>query len=447
MTALRPHIGALVAASLSAVAVLLLLTGQASATASGEFQSPSWTSLPTASAYNTTPSCPVSIGNPICDVPESEWPAPDPGNPEWDQLKNPDGSWDTDLTGYINSAYWPAEKRPDIEMYAVQKYGYNYQNCSSFLPHYCFLLDAETVGYPVTHTPVVGDLWFSPGECLLWAYSTVEQEAPSCKPASDTDWYMGYVDQVFPDGSFIQSWGGSDTPADSGLELTLFSGAMNQDTDFVPVLPVGSPPPGGWQPNDVQVLVTPTSTDATVTVSSDAPDPVLTITGPSDLTPPLDANGVAIVTLTAGQWTACASSGGSGSVYNVASHCTTFTIPNAGSAGAGSGSSAGDGAGSGSSAGVTARPLARASWHVHQVNGRVSVTASFTPSRAKPTITARAGRRTVHFRPTDQRTGQLTLVATLSPARWTLTLSLSPPAGYSGPKPTDITIWVKHATG
>jgi hypothetical protein len=437
VTGLRTHLGALLAASLSLVVFLVLLTGQASATDLGEFQSPSWTSLPTASPYNTTPNCPVSVGDPICNVPESEWPPPDPANPEWEQIKNPDGSWDTDHTGYINSAYWPAEKRPDIETYAVQKYGYNYQNCSSLLPHYCFLLDAETVGYSVTHTPVVGDLWFSPGECLLWAYSTAEHEAPSCNPASNTDWYIGYVEQVFPDGSFIQSWGGSDTPADSGIELTLFSGAMNQDTDFVPVLPVGSPPPGGWQPNDVQLIVTPTSTGATFAVSSPAPDPVLTITGPSDLTPPLDANGDAIVTLTAGQWTACAASGGSSSVYNAASDCTTFTIPNSVPAGAASGSSGG----------VTVAPLASASWRVHRVSGHVSVTATFTPSRATPAITARAGRRTVHFRPTDQRTGQVTLVATLPPARWTLTLSLSSPTGYSGPKPTHLTIVVKHALG
>jgi hypothetical protein len=376
-------------------------------------------------------------------VPESEWPPPDPGSPEWDQVKNPDGSWDTDHTGYINSAYWPAEKRPDIEMYAVQKYGYSYQNCSSYLPHYCFLLDAETVGYPVTHTPAVGDLWFSPGECLLWEYAEDEQEGSACNPASNTDWYMGYVEQVFPDGSFTQSWGGSDTPSDSGLELTLFAGAMDQDTDFVPVLPGGSPPPGGWQPNDVRLFVTPTSTGATFAVSSDAPDPVLTITGPNDLTPPLNANGIAIVTLAEGQWTACVASGGSSSNYNAASDCSTFTISTSGAAGAGSSSSGSSGS---SSSGGGTRQLASASWRLRRANGHVSVTATFTPSRAQPAVTARAGRRTVYFRPIDQRSGQVTLVATLSPARWALTLTLASPAGYSGPKPTHLTILVKHAT-
>lgn len=204
----------------------------ASAQGPNEFDSPSWTSLPAASSYNTTPSCQVAVGQPVCDVPQSAWPPPDPGNPEWFQhLQNADGSWDTYRTGYINSAYWPAEKRPDIEEYAIQKYGYNYKHCASYLPHYCFLVDAEAVGYPITHTPAVGDLWLAPGECLLWAYNEQESEGSSCDPNSNTDWYMGYVERVLPDGSFVQSWGGSTTPADSGLEVTLFSGAMDPYTD------------------------------------------------------------------------------------------------------------------------------------------------------------------------------------------------------------------------
>ena len=199
------------------------------APSSDEFADPSWTSLPTASAYNTAPTCPLNVANAwICDPQGSAWPPQDPFNPE----------------RYLNSAYWPAEKRPDVEMYAIQRYGYYYDNCLSHLPHYCFLTDAEAVGYPVTHTPAVGDLWVAPGECLSWEDLGGTVASPStCSDANDTDWYMGYVEAVLPNGSFIQSWGGSTTPADTGIELTEFSGAMDPYTDFIGLMPPGSPTP------------------------------------------------------------------------------------------------------------------------------------------------------------------------------------------------------------
>jgi hypothetical protein len=174
------------------------------------------------------PACaPTQSNNWDCEVPTASWPPHDVSNPEI----------------YLNSAYWPAEERPDIEMYAIQRYGYNYKNCIADLPHYCFLVDARAVGYPVTHKPAVGDLWLAPGECLIWGDQTGVSEPTSCSDR-DTDWYVGYVEQVFPDGSFLQSWGGSDTPADSGLALTLFSGAMDPDTDFIGLRPRGTPLPG-----------------------------------------------------------------------------------------------------------------------------------------------------------------------------------------------------------
>ena len=100
---------------------------------------PVWTQLPAPSVYNTTPSCALNATDYYQCAPSS-LPPKDASNPE----------------RYLNSAYWPAEKRPDIEIYAVQKYGYDYQNCTAKLPHYCFLLDAQAVGYPVTHMPQAG---------------------------------------------------------------------------------------------------------------------------------------------------------------------------------------------------------------------------------------------------------------------------------------------------
>jgi hypothetical protein len=184
-----------------------------------EFDNPGWTHLPKPSAFNKPPSCPVTLEKPQCTVAPRSQPPRDPGNPE----------------KYLNSAYWPAEERPDIEMYAVQRYGYSYKNCSSHLPHYCFLLDAEAVGYPVGHKPRVGDLWLAPCDDLKWVDGAI---ALGC--SATPGWFLGYVQKVYPDGSFVQSWGGSDTPADTGLGVTWFSGSMDQHAVFIHLMHPGA---------------------------------------------------------------------------------------------------------------------------------------------------------------------------------------------------------------
>jgi len=63
-----------------------------------------------------------------------------------------------------------------------------------------------------------------------------------------------------------------------------------------------------------------------IAVTSDAPSPALIVTGPLQLAPSLDADGVATMALPPGQWSACASSGGSGTGYQPGQACTTFTL-------------------------------------------------------------------------------------------------------------------------
>ncbi len=133
------------------VGAMLTLSTPAAA-ADNEFYQPSWTQLPSPSAYNTTPSCPPTSSNFFqCDVPASALPPQDPNN----------------TASYLNSGYWPSEKRPDIEMYAANWLPFSpTESCLQHLPHYCYLVDAERAGYPVTHAPEVGDLWFAPGACI-----------------------------------------------------------------------------------------------------------------------------------------------------------------------------------------------------------------------------------------------------------------------------------------
>lgn len=205
-------------------AVVVLATRSATTTtgpSSDEFADPSPNHVPTPSKYNTTSPCAPTAANYYqCTVAPASQPPRDLSNPET----------------YLNSAYWPAEKRPDIEMYAIQKYGYAYENCAAMLPHYCFLVDAQAVGYPISNTPQVGDLWIA--SC---AYMALESGLAFGCP-SPNDWYMGYIEQVLPDGSFIQSWGGSDTVPDTGLSTTWMSASMDPHTDFIGFFAPGKHP-------------------------------------------------------------------------------------------------------------------------------------------------------------------------------------------------------------
>jgi hypothetical protein len=254
--AIRRELPAIVV--LAMVTVTLSLAAAASAAPTGEFLNPSWTELPAPSVYNTTPSCPVSRTERYCEVPESDWPPPDPGSLEWgERTKNPDGSWDTFRTGYINSAYWPAEKRPDIETYGIERFGYEFEKpegCSSKLPHYCFLTAAQKLGYPIDHHPEVGALWLATGECMEAASEFPEYlpEGPASGTACtrDNQWYIGYVEQVLPGGAFVISWGGSTTAADTGLELVYMFPTLAPVSEFIHLMPPGTPRPSGSPEED-----------------------------------------------------------------------------------------------------------------------------------------------------------------------------------------------------
>jgi hypothetical protein len=209
------------------LAVMIVGRGNALAEPSGEFLNPSPNAPPAASTYNSAAPtiCPVTMSVPFCelDAPSSTLPPPDADNPET----------------YLNSAYWPAEERPDIEMYAIQQYGYSYQNCSdpSTWNHYCFLVDAEAVGYPVTHTPQVGDLILA--RCADFTF--VNGAKYTCGPPYGNIYYIGYVEQVLSDGSFIYTGGGTG-PGDSGLEFQWLSGSMDPSADFIGFFPTGQSP-------------------------------------------------------------------------------------------------------------------------------------------------------------------------------------------------------------
>ena len=140
-------------------------------------------SLPQKDRYNRTPDCPVSAQTPYCVW--NQEPPYDPGNPE---SYGPDDYWE-------NCAYWTAEKRPDIEQLAVQRYGYppSPGGAADWKP------DAVKAGYPVNHRPRVGDV-------AVWV-----------PPLGR---HVAYVEKVKPSGAIIVSEMDFGTTAGKGAGAT-----------------------------------------------------------------------------------------------------------------------------------------------------------------------------------------------------------------------------------
>jgi hypothetical protein len=161
--------------------------------------------------------CGTGTSGGFCDVSAANTPPADPNNLEY----------------YLNSAYWPAEKRPDIEMYALQKYGYDHQGC---VTHGCFLIDAMAVAYPVSHQAAVGSLAVS---CA--SADADLSTAKACIPLGGAN-TLGYVESVDADGSFELSLGGCNAipDSDSGLCLASFAASDAAMFDFIGLMPASA---------------------------------------------------------------------------------------------------------------------------------------------------------------------------------------------------------------
>ena len=79
--------------------------------------------------------------------------------------------------------------------------------------------------------------------------------------------------------------------------------------------------------NTVTIGADVVQTTVYINVRTPAPNPTVHISGSQNLTLTPNANGWAQATLPPGAWTACAESGGSGTIYQASNDCTTFSIP------------------------------------------------------------------------------------------------------------------------
>lgn len=193
-----------VAGMLAMLGFVLVMVGlgpiTASAIAGDEFINPSDSSLPALNAYNVTPTCPVSVSEPVCAW--SPEPAPDPDNPE-----NPALVPGSTALYYENCAYWVAEKRPDIEIYAASVYGFG------DLPSggWDYLPDATKAGYPISNVPAVGDVavWM-PNQAIALADGATTFTGSS-------GGHVSYVESVGSDGTVTLSETGSNGAGDTIL--------------------------------------------------------------------------------------------------------------------------------------------------------------------------------------------------------------------------------------
>jgi surface antigen len=154
------------------------------------------------SAYNTTP-------------PGELWQVPkDPCNTEG---RNSEGS----EAFYANCAYWAAEKRPDVWVEAVWKYGYAEEPGGAWNIE----VDAAKAGLPIDHVPSAGDLAVWPdnaimGRIMPWSGIGGVSGSSYASPGG----HVAYVEAVEPNGIVIISqmgYGADETRGDTmALEYT-----------------------------------------------------------------------------------------------------------------------------------------------------------------------------------------------------------------------------------
>jgi surface antigen len=96
---------------------------------------------------------------------------------------------------YENCAYWAAEKRPDIWVNAVWKYGYPEAPGGAWNIE----LDAAKAGYPIDHNPQIGDVVAWPPNAEMGTGS----EGGAYTASSGG--HVAYVENVNADGTITIS--------------------------------------------------------------------------------------------------------------------------------------------------------------------------------------------------------------------------------------------------
>jgi surface antigen len=104
---------------------------------------------------------------------------------------------------YENCAYWAAEKRPDIWVEAVWKYGYSQSPGGAWNIE----LDAQQAGFPIDHAPAAGDVaaWPPDGTMGTAVPFPGAQGGASGTWTASPGGHVAYVEAVEPEGVVVIS--------------------------------------------------------------------------------------------------------------------------------------------------------------------------------------------------------------------------------------------------
>ena len=150
-----------------------------------------------------------------------------PGGGPW---KVPIDPCNTEGTGarrsniYGNCAYWAAEKRPDVWVYAVWRYGYQVAPGGAWNIE----LDAQRAAYPIDHSPRSGDLAVWPPNARMGV------EEPGGRLTASPGGHVAYVERVKPGGTIVISEMGSGRAAAGAGGMTLPLVYDTRSTYFLP---------------------------------------------------------------------------------------------------------------------------------------------------------------------------------------------------------------------
>ena len=128
---------------------------------------------------------------------------------------------------YVNCAYWAAEKRPDVWVGAVWRYGYDQARPGAWNIE----LDAARAGFPIDHTPHAGDL-------AVWRPNApIGSVAGGSRYTASPGGHVAYVEKVNRDGTVVISQMGAGNHT-GGYTSTL---RLDPGTFFIHRLPAGNP--------------------------------------------------------------------------------------------------------------------------------------------------------------------------------------------------------------
>lgn len=341
-------------------------------------------------AFNTTPSCTMTAQTALC-----QWPSnPLADTSSWEYW-GPANYWQ-------NCAYWATVKRPDVELYAVRRYGYTQAPGGAWN----WEPDAVRAGYAVDHTPEAGDI-------MVWPDNAATELVNGGVQTASPGGHVEYVEQVLPDGSIISSSMGVGT-APAGYDFWNAASASSVAYFIHVVTSTPGPVTNLSATADPDPTLGPGAYDIAWNAPAGGPTgPVIgtyyTIDQPpsSDVAPVTDTSPL-LLNLSPGLhtiyvWLQNPAGGDPATAQSV-----TVDVP---------------------------RPMHPWFSNVHRRGHRVSMTVAIAPGSGTVAAVARKGSHVVQLHAASATAGRTVFSRKLSSGRWRLVITFTAAPGYAASKP------------